>query len=286
METGSYGDVRWYLAHNMLPPPDSVRVEELVNAFAYAYAPPRPGDGAPLSGSVEAAGCPWAPTHRLVRIGLKAMEVGGTPVASAAEVPVVPVSQTTETPATVATDVNVQVEFNPAVVSAYRLIGFENAVALADEFAGNAYSGEFGAGRAVTALYEVIPVGAPDAAATPRPRANALRYQKPATVPADVRGEMLTVKVRYREPGERVSRLLEFPVTDGGASYAGASEDFKFAAAVASFGMILRGSPHRGTATLSSVAELAQQGVGPDEDGPRADFLVLVQRARALSGGR
>jgi Ca-activated chloride channel family protein len=97
---------------------------------------------------------------------------------------------------------------------------------------------------------------------------------------------MLTVKVRYREPEARIRRLLEFPVTDGGTSYTGASEDFKFAAAVASYGMILRVSPHRGAATLAAVAELAQQGLGRDEGGFRAEFLTLVQKTRALTGDR
>jgi len=286
VDTASYNDVRWFLAQNMPPPPDSVRIEELVNAFPYAYPAPRPDDGTPLAAHVEVAGCPWAPTHRLVRVGLKGVDPATTPLASAAEVPVVPVSQTTVKPATVATDVNVLVEFNPAVVSAYRLIGYENVVASADASEGDARGGELGAGQTVTALYEIIPVGAPDALVTPRPRADALRYQKPPTLPADVRGEMLTVKVRYREPEARISRLLEFPVTDRGASYTSASEDFKFAAAVASFGMILRASPHRGTATLAAAAELAQQGLGRDEGGSRAEFLSLVQKTRALTGDR
>jgi Ca-activated chloride channel family protein len=191
------------------------------------------------------------------------------------------------TPPTIARGVRVQVEFNPAVVSAYRLIGYENRVSAGEDFnPDSADAGDVAAGQAVTALYEVIPVGAPDAEPPARPKASELRYQRPPTMPAEVRGEMLTVKVRYREPGGKFSRLLEFPLTDRGESYAKASDDFKFAAAVASFGMILRGSPHRGTATLAGVAELAQAGLGRDEGGYRAEFIGLVQKTRALSGAR
>jgi hypothetical protein len=279
-DAASWSDIRWYLAQNMPPPPDAVRIEEMVNAFRYAYVPPPPDDGAPFAANVEVAACPWAPRHRLVRIALKAREADAGPDAAAA---VASSDETVAPPPTVARDARVQVEFNPAVVAAYRLIGYENRVASGYDWVDDAkLAADVGPGHAVTALYEIIPVGAPDAPAN-RPKVPELRYQKPPTMPADVRAETLTVKVRYREPDGPITRLLEFPVTDRGASYAGASEDFKFAAAVASYGMILRGSFHRGTATFASVADLARQGLGRDEGGARAEFLALVQKTKALT---
>jgi Ca-activated chloride channel family protein len=117
---------------------------------------------------------------------------------------------------------------------------------------------------------------------------DALKYQqtpapspKPAPGPG-ASGELLTVKLRYKEPDGAASKLLEFPVTDGGASYAKASEDFKFAASVAAFGMILRDSPHKGTATFDQVIELAEEGVGPDAGGYRAEFIGLAQKAKSI----
>ena len=95
-------------------------------------------------------------------------------------------------------------------------------------------------------------------------------------------GELLTVKLRYKEPDEETSKLLEQAVRDDGISYARASTDFKFAAAVASFGMILRDSPHKGNATIDSVLELAKEGLGPDRHGYRAQLVELARKAKPL----
>ena len=139
----------------------------------------------------------------------------------------------------------------------------------------------------MTALYEVVSAGA--AARGERPKVDELKYQKPAKAepqPAIAEGgaggELLTVKLRFKEPDGQASKLLEFPVTDGGAGYAKASADFKFAAAVAAFGMILRDSPHKGTATFNGVSELAQEGIGRDDQGYRAEFLDLVRKAQMI----
>jgi hypothetical protein len=287
VDTASYSDVRWYLAQNMLPPPDAVRIEEMVNAFSYAYAPPAPSDAVPLTGHVEIAGCPWAPTHRLVRVGLKAREAERPAQDALADASEAPADPNAVRPVTVATDVKVQVEFNPAVVAAYRLIGYENHLPMSGDYPDDPKAaGEVVAGQTATALYELIPVGAPDAPPRARPKADELRYQRPPTTPADVRAETLTVKVRYKEPTGPLTRLLEFPLTDRGGSFTQASDDYKFAAAVASYGMILRGSPHKGTSTLAGVTELAQSAMGRDDGGRRAEFLALVQKTRALSGAR
>ena len=106
-----------------------------------------------------------------------------------------------------------------------------------------------------------------------------LKYQKTEVVNSD---ELCTLKLRYKQPDGETSTLVQTPVTDSGLSYAKASDDFKFAAAVAGYGMILRNSPHKGTATLDAVLELADEGKGKDEKGYRADFLDLVKKTKAL----
>ena len=174
-----------------------------------------------------------------------------------------------------------------AKVSAYRLIGYENRLLAKEDFNDDTKdAGEIGAGHTVTALYEVVPTGAE---LKGPPGVDPLKYQKspapPAqSAPADASDELLTVKLRYKDPDGKTSRLLEFPVTDGGASYGKASGDFKFAASVAAFGMILRDSPHKGTATYNGLIELAEEGLGSDEGGYRAEFISLVQKAKALAG--
>ena len=193
------------------------------------------------------------------------------------------VEQMSGTLVTIAKDVKVQVEFNPAAVSSYRLIGYENRVLAKEDFNDDTKdAGEIGAGHTVTALYEVVPAVT---AAGGSPRVDPLKYQRqPAPEPAPATGsaEMLTVKLRYKEPDGQTSKLLEFPLTDAGAAFANASEDFKFASAVAAFGMVLRESPHQGTATLDDALELGQQGLGRDESGYRTEFLDLVRKAKGL----
>jgi Ca-activated chloride channel homolog len=182
---------------------------------------------------------------------------------------------------TVAGDVKLQVEFNPARVRAYRLIGYENRALADHEFADDARdAGELGAGHSVTALYEVVPVGArtPVRIGETPP----LRYQEPARPgPEAAGGELAFVRLRYKRPGEERSRLLEHPVPDRVGTLSG---DLRFAAAVAAFGMVLRDSEHRGGATLEQAIELAGGALGEDPHGYRADFLRLARRARALQG--
>ena len=112
-----------------------------------------------------------------------------------------------------------------------------------------------------------------------------LKYQqaKPQS-DADDSGEMLTLKLRYKQPDEDVSTKLEFPITDNEQSFAKASPDFKFASAVASFGMLLRHSQHQGHTSYSAVEEIANDGIGQDKHGYRAEFLQLIRRAKQLAG--
>ncbi len=180
---------------------------------------------------------------------------------------------------TIAKDVKIQVEFNPARVSAYRLIGYENRMLRARDFNDDKKdAGEIGAGHSVTALYEVVPAGvkAP-AAGTVDP----LKYQKRSASAAAASGELLTLKLRYKKPDGDTSKLLSVAVSDA-PQQAGASNSLRFSSAVAAFGMLLRGSKHKGQASFAMVKKLAGQSLGADKHGYRAEFLKLVDRAAGL----
>ena len=200
------------------------------------------------------------------------------------------VEQMSGTLITIAKDVKIQVEFNPANVAAYRLIGYENRLLAKEDFNDDTKdAGEIGSGHFVTALYEVVPAGIDMPAAT----VDALRYQRPVNVDKPrgagetVHGdELMTVKLRYKNPDADRSQLMRMHVNDPGTTYAQATGDFKFAAAVAAFGMILRDSPHKGTATYDAVTELAEEGIGEDEGGYRREFLDLVLKAESIGVGR
>lgn len=181
---------------------------------------------------------------------------------------------------TVAKDVKLQVEFNPARVASYRLIGYENRLLANEDFNNDRKdAGELGAGHTVTALYEVVPVNSSN------PLVDKLKYQanQPISGPANSAADVLTVKLRYKEPHGLVSKLLAQPLAGGAVPIAQASADQQFAAAVAEFGLLLRQSEERGTATYASAAKLAQAGRGPDADGYRAELLRLVQMAEGLT---
>jgi Ca-activated chloride channel family protein len=197
------------------------------------------------------------------------------------------VEQASGTLVTIAKDVKLQVEFNPALVASYRLIGYENRLLKKEDFNNDAVdAGEIGAGHTVTVLYEIVPAGAEGRAAGATPAVDELKYapekNRKAGIENQPSAELLTLKVRYKEPAGAVSRKLEFPLVDAGTRFAGASADFKFAAAVAEFGMILRGSPHKGTSSLADVLAWAQAGTDSDAGGYRSEFTVLVQQAQAL----
>ncbi len=458
VDTASYSNVRRFLFGGRRPPRDAVRIEELVNYFTYDYAAPRAADPAPFAASLEVAAAPWAPTHRLVRIGLKGRELSTAdrPAAnlvflvdvsgsmnepnklplvqeslrmlieklkpedhvaivvyagsSGLALPSTPVSHRQEildaidslhaggttngamgiqlaydvakanfiaggvnrvilatdgdfnmgvtdrgdlvrliqekaksgvfltalgfgmgnykdatleqladkgngayayidserearkvlaeqvngTLAVIAKDVKVQVEFNPAKVQAYRLIGYENRLLKKEDFNNDKIdAGDVGAGHTVTALYEVVPAGVewkPDSTV------DELKYRKLETgdrkaqkesspvsgIANPVSQELLTVKLRYKAPDGDTSKLLEFPLIDKNAAFIDASGDFKFAAAVAGFGMVLRDSPHKGAATLAEVLHWAEQGTGSDAGGYRGEFISLVKQAETI----
>lgn len=183
---------------------------------------------------------------------------------------------------TVAKDAKIQVEFNPARVVSWRLLGYENrALADRDFNDDRKDAGEVGAGQAVTVLYEIVP------AAGRKPGVDPLRYTKAdaaAASKATHGDELLNLKVRYKEPEAEASRLLEVPVRDPDHDALAATADFKFAAAVMGYGLMLRDSPQKGDLTWDKVLRLAEEGLGPDREGYRAEFIDLVRRAKQLSG--
>jgi len=203
---------------------------------------------------------------------------------SAAEAHKALVQKLSGTLVTIAKDVKIQVEFNPARVAAYRLVGYENRRLADRDFNDDRKdAGEIGAGHTVTALYEVIPLGASEDTAPPL--LDELKYQSP-TAPkrATAGAELLTVKLRYQLPGGGPSTKLAVAVNDPGHRFEDASVDFRFAAAVACFGMTLRGSRHSGGAGYAEILRIAAAALGGDKSGSRAEFVDLVKQAARLSG--
>ncbi len=200
---------------------------------------------------------------------------------SATEAQRVLVKELGSTLQTIAKDVKIQVEFNPAEVAAYRLVGYVNRKLEAEEFSDDSTdAGELGAGHSVTALYDVIPRGVESEVDVPT--VGDLKYQE--TQPSDEAessDELLTLKLRYKEPDGDESRLIEHPLTREMAQQT-VSTDFHFAAAVAGYGMLLRDSEYSGSLTLDSVRRLAERGRGEDPNGTRAGFISLVEDTRGV----
>lgn len=197
------------------------------------------------------------------------------------------VRQISGTLVAIAKDVKVQVEFNPAHASAYRLIGYEDRQLADRDFNDDRKdAGDMGAGHCVTALYEVVPA---KSTSEPRPKIDPLKYQanldgfeKEDWTPESQ--ELLTVKVRYKHPDGNRSDKLALALVDHGQSFENASPDCRFAAAVAAFGMRLRNSPYLEGMNYRDILQVAEEGRGQDSQGDRAEFAELVARTAALSG--
>jgi Ca-activated chloride channel family protein len=447
VDTASYANVRRFLRAGQMPPPDAVRVEEMVNYFPYDYAPPK--GKTPFAVHVESAACPWAPAHALVRIALKGksldaerrppcnlvflidvsgsmdepnklplvkksiqllarqldardrvtlavyagaaglvlpatpageratidaaienLQAGGSTAGGAgirlaydearrsflpdgnnrvvlctdgdfnvgivdseelagfiaerakqgifltvlgfgmgnykddrletladkgngnyayvdsfAEARKVLAEQAAGTLFAIAKDVKLQLEFNPAQVSSYRLVGYENRLLAKEDFNDDKKdAGELGAGHAVTAFYEVVPVGAESA-----PGVDPLKYQPAADRAPGARKrandnpEWLTVKLRYKLPKADTSAKIEVPFVGAVQPFADASTDFRFAAGVATAGLMLRGDPSVMDLGFGDVAAWAAAAVGADPGGHRREFLGLLRDAAALA---
>jgi Ca-activated chloride channel homolog len=181
----------------------------------------------------------------------------------------------------IAKDVKIQVEFNPATVEAFRLIGYENRILAHQDFNDDTKdAGEIGAGHSVTALYEIVPKGV----AIDLPNVDPKRYA-PETERlggATFSGELMYVKLRHKAPDADNSKLIEMPLRTSDAEFRSASENLRFAASVASFAMLLRRSAHAGNLSFEKVIAFAQEARSFDPGGYRAAFLGLVEKASEM----
>lgn len=198
---------------------------------------------------------------------------------SAMEARKVLVSQMGGTLLTIARDVKIQVEFNPAYVAAYRLLGYEKRMLRDEDFRDDTKdAGELGAGHSVTALYEIVPKGGVHPAGHVEP----LRYSTNARPAGLENGEMLTVKLRYKLPDSNTSTGMAIPVKTGSVEIGAASREMRFASAVAEAALLLHASEFRGSASWDSLIQRARASLGPDEEGYRAEFVRLAKTAAGL----
>ena len=187
---------------------------------------------------------------------------------------------------TIAKDVKLQIEFNPAKVQGYRLIGYENRMLAKEDFNDDKKdAGEMGSGHTVTALYELIPTGIKD---TMLHKVDQLRYNsqdQDFDIANNYAGnELMFVKLRYKEPNGDVSKLIEHPLKDENITIKNTSDNFRFASAVASFGMLLRHSQYCANADFETVLVLARNATGEDAEGYRHEFIQLVKNVETIKG--
>jgi len=277
VDPGALASLSRSLRANQLPPADHIQIEDLVNAFH--YEDPQPAGDELFAVGIEAADCPWARGHRLVRIAISSRRVsesgkdehgGGI-----------------DSSPPIADDVRVQVQFNPLAAASYRLIGYDSSPLVGDQADENSLGGaSFAAGQTVVAMYQIVP--APPSASIQPPRidsrpSKAQRGPNRDLTAVESPTALLTVRLRYQRRGE-APHWLEVPWTDPGQSFDAASADFRFSAAVAGFGMTLRGSRHRGHITLDDIERIVESSRGNDRQ--RAELLELIRLARQLRAGQ
>jgi hypothetical protein len=247
--SASYLDVRRSIDAGLLPPRDSVRIEGMINHFPYEYAQPTVGE--PFSLNLDVVTCPWEPSHRLLRIALKGQQA-----------------------LVVRADSGIEVEFNPRRVASYRLIGYDrqkNETHSSNEE--NVSSASIATGYSLTTLYEIV---------LRKGVGTATHTQMPG-VEEKTSEPLLNAKLQlHTADNDAPVELIQRAVRDTESNFTAASNDLKFAAAVAEFGMILRDSEYKGNGSLRQVLEWAQQGKGADVNGYRADFIELVRKTQTL----
>ena len=245
--SASYSEVLQSINAGILPPKNTVRIEQMINYFNYDY--PGPPADEPFSVNVDVVSCPWEQSHRLMRIGLKGRKA----------------SSDVHSANIIARDTKIDIEFNPVRVGSYRLIGYDRrSVQGENSNREGARDHGIAAGYTVTALYELVPVAQ-----------QFITRQEAQT--------LLSAKLRFKKPdGNGEVQSIERSVTDDWVDFAQAHPDLKFAAAVAEFGMILCDSGYKGSGTLGAVLKWAQEGKGADANGYRAGFIELVRKAQTL----
>lgn len=276
VDRASYANVRRFLRNGVRPPRDAVRIEEMINYFTYdcdfnvgvtsdgeleQLIEDKRRDGIFLTVLGFGSG-----NLKDSKMELLADKGNGnySYIDTIAEARKSLVREMGATLFTVAKDVKIQVEFNPATVGAYRLIGYENRLLRAEDFNNDAKdAGELGAGHSVTALYEIVPPGGD----VPNAEVDPLKYQ--ARTASAGGAELATVKLRYKEPQGALSKLMTRVVTT--ATETVPSQNFRLASSVAQLGMLLRDSPHKGTATFESIPRIDAE-----------DFAEIVAKARTV----
>jgi hypothetical protein len=194
------------------------------------------------------------------------------------------VDQLSGTLVTIAKDVKIQIDFNPARAAGYRLLGYENRLLRPEDFKNDVKdAGEIGAGHTVTAFYEIIPTGQ----AIPGSDVDPSKYQA-STQLTEAAGslELFTVRLRYKEPDGTTSKPISVPVNDARKSFDSASDDYRFAASVCEFGMLLRETQHRGDMSFDHVLQVASGSKGHDQGGYRGEFVELATAARNMKQPR
>jgi len=182
---------------------------------------------------------------------------------------------------TVAKDVKMQIEFNPAKVQAYRLLGYEDRLLNKEDFNNDKKAaGDMGVGHTVTALYEIIPAGLKDSFTT---SVDPLKYQKTNEVALNNSPEMVTIKFRYKQPDSDKSKMELVAVKDEPKALSKTTDDFRFAAAVAELGMLLRDSEFKQKSSFSGLIGMARDAKGKDDEGYRAEFIRLAESAKLMS---
>ncbi|HWV75160.1 MAG TPA: von Willebrand factor type A domain-containing protein [Pseudosphingobacterium sp.] len=182
---------------------------------------------------------------------------------------------------TVAKDVKMQVEFNPAKVQAYRLLGYENRLLKKEDFNNDQkMGGDMGIGHTVTALYEIIPIGTKDDYTG---SVDPLKYQSPSSIVLSNSAEMATIKFRYKNPGSENSQLKKLSIAANPINLAETSEDFRFVSAVAELGLLLRNSTYKQQAAYDKLIARAKKAKGIDQEGYRAEFIKLAENTKLLA---
>jgi Ca-activated chloride channel homolog len=178
---------------------------------------------------------------------------------------------------TIAKDVKIQIEFNPAKVQSYRLVGYEKRLLNNEDFKDDTKdAGELGSGHTVTAVYEIVPTGVKSKFV---PDADPLKYQNSENINNELSDEIATVKFRYKKPDGEKSIEMVHPIADNCKSFENASDNIRFSSAVAMFGMLLRNSEFKGTSSFQEIVDIADNARGKDKDGYRGEFVRLVKMA-------
>ena len=259
--TPSYRSVKQFIEKKQLPPKQLIKIEELINSFYYDY--PMPKDKHPFSITTELGGCPWTPSHQLLHIGLQGKIVE---------------RDIRDQKLIIAKDLKLRVVFNPDRVSAYRLIGYSKRKPRLGQLQDNWKEGRMlHMGQSFTTLYEIIPA-ADETGKSPDAREEEV---KPG-LQNEPKKEIATVKVSYKEPEGTMVNQVSQTVWQEEDKGKGPSNNFKFSAAAAQFGMILKNPELKELSSLITLLDLAKDAVGEDRYGYRAEFVKLLEAYKEL----